>query len=216
MDDSTAGRDPFNRVYGGLRIELAQAGRRPGSQVRVDETARAFSISATPVREALARLAGERLVQGCRRQGYFVPRYSGAELIDLYQLSELYLLTAVRSGSGRSGSDASTVDAPGAGQDRHRLARRFLSLLVSSGSNFLLDAGALTLERLATARQAEISILQLDLELEREQLTEMLNDARAAAQAKAVRQYHRVRRAEAHRIATAFQVAGDGYIRDMV
>ena len=61
MFDTNVSTDAFSRVYMGLRGELARAERAPGGQIRVDETAARFGISPTPVREALARLSGERL-----------------------------------------------------------------------------------------------------------------------------------------------------------
>ncbi|MDQ8757537.1 GntR family transcriptional regulator [Sphingosinicella sp. LHD-64] len=60
----------YSRIYRGLRGALARAELAPAAQIRVDETARVYRVSPTPVREALARLVGERLVASSRRHGF--------------------------------------------------------------------------------------------------------------------------------------------------
>lgn len=66
---------------------IADLALSPGARVNIDEVARELGVSATPVREALARLAAEQLVRRRPRAGYVtVPLMSGDELAQLFAL----------------------------------------------------------------------------------------------------------------------------------
>lgn len=213
MVEQTGTPDPFTRAYVGLRSELAKAARPPGTQIRVDATAQGFGISPTPVREALARLAGERLVHGTRRQGYFVPRYSAADLAQLYSLADMHLqhaVAAIGRGSTVRLSLPETVDG-----ERPDAGRMFVSLLALSGQPILLDAGALVIERLATARTVERDIIESTSETAL--LRDLVAGASATAVGKAIRAYFRLRKARAEQIAAIFaNRQATGYIPDIV
>lgn len=217
MDEQSNGREPFFRVYRTIRSELARGLRVPGSQIRVDETARTLGISPTPVREALAMLTGQGLVRGCRRQGYFVPQPSASDLIQLYILSEMHLLTAIRLQSQRRSADASrTAERPEAIEEHSGIARVFIAILAGAELPFLLDAGALILERLAAARLAENPELARQ---ERDEILPLMEERRFSVLATAVRAYHRTRQANVVAIAKAIATASrprDEYFRDMV
>lgn len=220
MPDTNASTDPFSRVYIGLRGELARAERAPGGQIRVDETAARFGISPTPVREALARLSGERLVRGCRRQGYFVPQPSASDLIQLFILSEMHLLTAIRMQSRQSRQSPQASGGPdeqlGTLPEDAALGRIFLTILARAEAPLLFDAGALILERLASARSTVDPAATRSLCADILPLLENRHFARLAG---LLRSYHRARRANAVELAQA--VAGlarpqGEYFRDMV
>jgi len=213
MAEQTGTRDPFTRAYVGLRGELAKAARPPGTRIRVDITAQGYGISPTPVREALARLAGERLVHGTRRQGYIVPRYSAADLAQLYSLADMHLQHAVAV-IGR-GSTVRLSLPEAADGERPDAGRIFVSLLALSGQPILLDAGAIVIERLATARAVERDVIETTSE------TAMLRDLVAGATAvtvgKAIRSYFRLRKSRAEQVAAIFaNRQATGYIPDIV
>jgi hypothetical protein len=199
VPDAPASRSPFTRTYLGLRRELAAARLLAGSRIRIDETARAFRISPTPVREALARLAGERLVRGSRRDGYFVPLYSAGDLQQLYRLAELHIQMAIAT--CRQGR-AWRVVPPGFDQaDAESLTslRLLILLLSAAGQPILKDAGLLAVERLAPARPGEASVLNAA-----EEAVAMKQAACSGSPshlARAVRSYFRVRRARSADIA---------------
>lgn len=223
MFDTNVSTDAFSRVYMGLRGELARAERAPGGQIRVDETAARFGISPTPVREALARLSGERLVRGCRRQGYFVPQPSASDLIQLFTLSEMHLLTAIRlqSRQSRQSPQSPQVSGEPDGQlgtipEDAALGRIFLTILARAKAPLLFDAGALILERLASARSTEDPAATQRLCAD---ILPLLENRRFAPLAGVLRSYHRARRANAVELAQA--IAGlarprGEYFRDMV
>jgi hypothetical protein len=69
-----------------------------GEQLMVATLANTLGLSATPVREALSRLAGEGAIEDRRGAGYFAPRLDAVDLIDLYGLSWTYLAAAMSAG----------------------------------------------------------------------------------------------------------------------
>jgi DNA-binding GntR family transcriptional regulator len=72
-------------VYATVRAEILGGALRPGSRLRVVELADRFSVSQTVVREALTRLAEQRIVEASPQQGY---RVAPLTLADLTALTE--------------------------------------------------------------------------------------------------------------------------------
>lgn len=88
-------RDPYGAALGAVR-RFAAAGRFvPGEPIVVTELAAEVGLSATPVREALACLAGQGLIERRRGRGYFYPALGPAEIIDLFELQLAYLHAAL-------------------------------------------------------------------------------------------------------------------------
>ncbi len=88
-------RDPSGAALGAVR-RFAEAGRfGPGEPIVVTELAAEVGLSATPVREALACLAGQGLIERRRGRGYFYPSLDAAEIIDLFELQLAYLYAAL-------------------------------------------------------------------------------------------------------------------------
>ena len=87
--------EPFLIALASLRERIGEGAVAPGARIAVNETADALGLSATPVREALARLAGEGLLEDRRGQGFFVRILSAADIADLYRLSLAHLLIAL-------------------------------------------------------------------------------------------------------------------------
>ena len=61
-------------IYRTLREEIVSLARKPGESIVEKEIAQAQSVSRTPVREALLRLAAEGLVDTVAKSGTFVAR----------------------------------------------------------------------------------------------------------------------------------------------
>jgi DNA-binding GntR family transcriptional regulator len=72
-------------VFATLKTEILGGVLRPGSRLRVVELADRFSVSQTVVREALTRLAEQRIVEASPQQGY---RVAPLTLADLTALTE--------------------------------------------------------------------------------------------------------------------------------
>lgn len=86
------------RVYLAIKtFLLTESDHRPGERIEVADLSRRFGASATPVRAALHRLAGERLLVSHQGEGFSVPRVTEPGLTDLYQWNAALLVNAMRS-----------------------------------------------------------------------------------------------------------------------
>ncbi|MFD3592676.1 GntR family transcriptional regulator [Nocardia sp. NPDC058640] len=108
-----------SRVYDELRRDLATGELAPTERLRAERLARRYGVSRTPVREALARLQADGLVQR-HSDGLYLYRPR------LNELDELYELRIVLESRGFQRT-ASSVHAPTPGHDlptvRAELAR---------------------------------------------------------------------------------------------
>jgi DNA-binding GntR family transcriptional regulator len=75
-----------DEVAGHLRAAIMTGGLRPGTFIRLDETAAQLGVSITPVREALRTLRGEGMVQLEPRRGYVVLPLSRRDIEDIFWL----------------------------------------------------------------------------------------------------------------------------------
>src|SRR3954449_7418879 len=78
-----------DRAYVAIRDRLIMLDIRPGDPIDDDELAKALGVGRTPVREALKRLEGDRLVVSYPRRGTFA---TGMDIADLAHVSEIRVL----------------------------------------------------------------------------------------------------------------------------
>ena len=72
-----------------IRLEIIEGVLAPGQRLRANELTRRYGVSATPLREALQRLAAENLVEIDPRLGAAVAEISRTDLRDIYRLRDL-------------------------------------------------------------------------------------------------------------------------------
>lgn len=207
MDEPST--DAFSRVYSGVRRRIAIAAYPPGLHLKVDTIAKAAGgISATPVREALSRLAGEGLIESWRRQGYRVPVPTASVIVELLQVSQLYLVAAIdeaeQIGRPPEGVDLASWSLESSDDEdpQERSTRLLLlSLLHLSSNSMLWSAGTAVVDRLSLVRRLEPRVLTAHAS------NEALGAAFAAmdftGMRRAVGEFHDVRRGNA----TAFERA---------
>ncbi|MHB8499748.1 MAG: GntR family transcriptional regulator [Candidatus Acidiferrales bacterium] len=82
-------RDAAQLVLEAIREMIYQGRLSPGQQLRQEELAIALGVSRNPVHEALKGLQAERFVGHSLNQGYFVTRFSAAELQQIYLMRQL-------------------------------------------------------------------------------------------------------------------------------
>ncbi len=85
----------FERVYAAIKQRLREGVYQPGERLEPAMLAEELNASVTPVRDALHRLTGERLVETPRHEGFRVPMMSETLLRFLYGWHLDLLLLAV-------------------------------------------------------------------------------------------------------------------------
>ena len=90
--------------------EQIVSGRLPaGRRLFADEIAGSLSVSQTPVKEALARLEREGLVEGEARRGSAVRRFTLGDIEEIYQARMLIEIEAARIGISTGRADVDFV-----------------------------------------------------------------------------------------------------------
>jgi hypothetical protein len=178
------------RVYLSIKTYLlSESALRPGERIDVPDLTRRFGASATPVRAALHRLVGERLLTALQGEGFLVPRLTEPDLSDLYQWNVALLVNAARSAGGEP---AIPADPPLGEGPITALEDLFARLAARSGNVEVEWALAGASDRLHRARCAELDLIP---EFQDESLE--LRGLAAAGSAAALRQalvaYHRRR-----------------------
>jgi DNA-binding GntR family transcriptional regulator len=84
--DSSAAASLADKAYVAIRDRLIMLDIRPGDPIDDDDLAKALGVGRTPVREALKRLEGDRLVVSYPRRGTFA---TGMDISDLAHISEI-------------------------------------------------------------------------------------------------------------------------------
>ena len=85
----------FDRVYAAIRQRLREGHYRPGDRLEPALLSDDLNASVTPVRDALHRLTGERLVEAPRHEGFRAPMMTETVLRHLYAWHRDLLLLAV-------------------------------------------------------------------------------------------------------------------------
>jgi DNA-binding GntR family transcriptional regulator len=96
------GTRPAEAVYAAIRHQILTGQRSGGEWLREEELASGLSVSRTPVREALRRLAAEGLVQHERNRGVRVASWTDQDLDEIFSLRSVLepWASALAAGSG--------------------------------------------------------------------------------------------------------------------
>jgi DNA-binding GntR family transcriptional regulator len=137
------------QVQDALRLDILEGVFAPGQRLRPVELSERYNVSATPLREALQRLAAQSLVEIDPRMGVSVARISQGDLRDIHWLrgvlESIALERAIERGDGAwekslraayTALKGQTEDAPIAWSGAHR--RFHEALFAACGSPWLL------------------------------------------------------------------------------
>lgn len=147
-------RDPFGEALCAIRRAIREGRFVQGERLAITDLASELDLSATPVREALARLAGEGLIEDRRGQGYFAWRLDVVDLLELYELQAVYIRGAVEQVRA-----AGRPIAPSAWALPLDAEALFGEVVRWSASSALVRANRLLADRLAAPRLAEAAVL---------------------------------------------------------
>jgi hypothetical protein len=151
----------FERVYLALKASLVAGELRAGDPLEPKALGDDLSSSITPVRDALHRLVGERLVEAPRNDGFRVPVRSEAMVRDLYGWRGRLLLSALAHAAPLAGQAPSRDEASSAAKREGRSAAPlFLAIAELSGSGELRLAVGSANDRLQALQQAEASLIR--------------------------------------------------------
>lgn len=181
----------FERVYAAIKQRLREGMYRPGDRLEPASLSDELNASVTPVRDALHRLTGERLVEAPRHEGFRAPVMTEIMLRHLYAW-HLDLLLLALAKQGALCDDA--ILAPGAPTviARDRQNALFLALARATGNpEHELAIQALT-ERLEPAQRIEEAFLD-GTEAETQAIVEAIRARDRRALRRSLVQYHRRR-----------------------
>lgn len=101
------GREPqsrtlANEVFEKLRADILSMSLPPGTKLRFDDLREAYGVGLSPLREALSRLAENRLVVATGQRGFRVPLVSVEDILDIAmvrkQIEGLALRLSIQNG----------------------------------------------------------------------------------------------------------------------
>jgi len=138
-----------SRVYERLLTAIVRQELQVGQSLDVENLAKSFGVSRTPVQLAIARLADLGLVEIKPRKGTFVARLTAQDVHELFEVRELIEVNAVRKGA-KLATDSELMALKGLVQGLQELsagdqfidyhaflgqARQFHSKIVTLGKN---------------------------------------------------------------------------------
>ncbi|MDT9599873.1 GntR family transcriptional regulator [Sphingosinicella rhizophila] len=150
----------FDRVYLALKEQLTSGRFAPGDHLEPAMLGPELNASITPVRDALHRLVGERIVEAPRNDGFRVPAPTEADLRDLYGWNRSLLELALRSSAFRSPVSALRAAEIGGEDTLISAADLFRAIARRTGSLELEAAVENLNDRLAPLRVAETRIFE--------------------------------------------------------
>lgn len=183
----------FERVYAALKQRLREGAYRPGQRLEPAALSDDLNASVTPVRDALHRLTGERLVEAPRHEGFRVPMLTETTLRQLYAWHRDLLLLALMSHRSAAAAHELTVDDAGSHSSLQERQNALFTALVRSGGNSEHVAALEALnERLQPVQQLEDRFLDATEQETREIVEALRADDRRALRRSLIR-YHRRR-----------------------
>lgn len=194
-------RGTFERVYDAIRHEVEAAQFLPGDHLEPFHLADRFNSSVTPVRDALQRLVGERLIEASPGEGFRMPLFTEMALRQLYEWNGQLLQLALKKQDSEDWTgwpEGEAVSLAG------RTNRLFAAIAGRSGNGELMIAIQSLNSRLSMVRCWEANLLA-NIEGELQAIENYLVQDELAALRRALHSYHRRRQRIADRLVIAMQ-----------
>jgi DNA-binding GntR family transcriptional regulator len=195
----------FERVYAAIKLRLREGMYRPGARLEPAALSDELNASVTPVRDALHRLTGERMVEAPRHEGFRAPLLTELMLRHLYEWHLDILLVALAR--RRAEREAGSAEAPGKGAANQELDAALLGVAAASGNPEHALALRNLSERLEPYRRFERHFLD-GVQQETEQIVAAIRGHDRTALRRALVQYHRRRQRIVPDLLARLQEAG--------
>jgi DNA-binding GntR family transcriptional regulator len=187
-------------VYDRIKARLLARAIAPGQLLQIGVLAEELGVSSTPVREALMRLAAERLIVLVPKKGFFTKIPAEEELRGLYCVTESILESALRFDARAAVQEVGVAEAsPPADTGRdlcsqlvRRTAELFVRVAARPGIGEYVDIVRNANDRLHQARLIECDVIGRGEE-ELMELEALYASGRLGELAAALRSYHAVR-----------------------
>ena len=181
----------FERIYAALRDRLRTGHYRPGNRLEPAILSDELNASVTPIRDALHRLTGERLVEAPPHEGFRVPVMTETTLRHLFAWHRDLLLLAVANRRVAGAGDPGTaVIRPATADDR--LTSLFVDLAGATGNPEHVLAVLAIIERIEPLRRLEAKLLDA-IDSEADEILDAFSCADRHRLRAALLRYHRRR-----------------------
>lgn len=200
--------DPYHMALSALSGFAGEGRFGAGMPLVVTTLARELGLSPTPVREALARLAGEGVIDHWPGRGYFAPGLAATDILELYDYHQRLVLWAIDvpvADAGQTMDDAgsSVVD---------RLERVFAGAAGRSGNRVLIRAMRLASARLRPVRVVEATVAPVTFD-EVGRLEDLAGNEDGTGFREAVIRYHEGRMEAVASISAAIRRSGESIVQ---
>lgn len=148
----------MERVYLDLKAQIIAGTYPPGSRLDPFHLAKPLAASATPVREALHRLAGERIIDSWHQEGFRQPIFAEADLCDLYAWAAALIDLLLHSKELPAAMPDAVLGEGGGGDYAARIARLFRAIALLGENREFRYAIANLIERSQLLRAAELRV----------------------------------------------------------
>lgn len=182
----------FERVYAAVKQQLREGVFRPGDRLEPAVLSEELNASVTPVRDALHRLTGERLVETPRHEGFRVPMLTETVLRHLYAWHRDLLLLAILNRRAEIAQPNVSPDVSGETASYERRNHVFLALAQATNNPEHLIALRTLTERLEPVQRLEDALLDA-VEEETAQIVAALHKRDRKALRRSLIHYHRRR-----------------------
>jgi DNA-binding GntR family transcriptional regulator len=182
----------FDRVYAAIKQRLREGVYRPGTRLEPAALSDELNASVTPVRDALHRLTGERLVEAPRHEGFRAPMLTEALLRQLYAWHLDLLQLAVMKHRAVALAEGNIEDRGSAAAPHERQNTVFMALARSAGNPEHIAALDRLTQRLEPVQRVEQLFLD-DTEAETAEIVRALRARDYQALRRGLVHYHRRR-----------------------
>lgn len=182
----------FDRVYAAIRQRLRDGLYRPGTRLEPALLSDELNASVTPVRDALHRLTGERLVEAPRHEGFRAPMMTETLLRHLYAWHLDLLLLALLKHRTTTHAEAILNGSGGEAPVHKRQNALFLALARSAGNPEHVAALESLSHRLEPVQRLEQCFLD-ETEAETTEILRAVQASDRKALRNALIRYHRRR-----------------------